>query len=98
MVEGGPVSEDKRRRRRRTTRGGASTAVYALLASSIPSSVAQNCVSLAASTQCPAFSSASVSTNNDLVGLFPFLSSVSDAASFDSGLEAYIANGFSQSR
>jgi hypothetical protein len=60
--------------------------------------MAQNCVSLATSTQCPAFSAASISTNSDLVGIFPFLSSVSDTASFDSGLKAYIANGFAQER
>jgi hypothetical protein len=72
--------------------------MYTLLASSIPTAMAQNCVSLANSKQCPAFSAASVSTDTALVGLFPFLSSVSDTKSFDSGLEAYIANGFAQLR
>ena len=84
--------------RRRNTRLRASTALCALLASSIPTAMAQNCVSLSDSTQCPAFSAASVSTNAYLVGLFPFLSSVSDTKSFDTSLKAYISNGFSQLR
>ena len=103
-VDGGAIAEcgatqrNLSQRRRRTARVGASTAVCALLASSIPSAMAQNCISLAQSTQCPAFSAASISTNSDLAGIWPFLSSVSDTASFDSGLKAYIANGFAQER
>ena len=85
-------------RRRRTARVGAPAAVYALLASSTPFAMAQNCISLATSTQCPAFSAASISTDSALVGIFPFLSSVTDTASFDSGLKAYINNGFAQER
>ncbi|KAK3116207.1 hypothetical protein LTR53_003644 [Teratosphaeriaceae sp. CCFEE 6253] len=60
--------------------------------------MAQSCISLADSTTCPAFNASSVSTDSNLVGLFPFLSSVTDAASFDSGIQTYIANGFASLR
>ena len=72
--------------------------VIALLASSIPTAIAQSCISLEGSTQCPAFNESSISTNSNLTGLFPFLSDVTDTASFDSELEDYIANGFTQTR
>ena len=86
------------RRRRKYTRISASTGLCVLLASGLPTSMAQNCVSLADSTKCSAFSAASVSTNDALVGLFPFLSSVTDTSSFDSGLQAYIEDGFARLR
>ncbi|KAK5165235.1 uncharacterized protein LTR77_009333 [Saxophila tyrrhenica] len=60
--------------------------------------MAQNCISLSDSTQCPAFSAASVSTNDNLTGLFPFLSSVTDTSSFDSELRSYVDNEFAQLR
>ncbi|KAF2217320.1 hypothetical protein CERZMDRAFT_109069 [Cercospora zeae-maydis SCOH1-5] len=61
--------------------------------------MAQNgCIPLAGSTACPAFSSASVSTDRSLVGLFPFLSNVSNVSSFDSGIAAYIEGDFTQLR
>ncbi|KAF2764912.1 hypothetical protein EJ03DRAFT_281167 [Teratosphaeria nubilosa] len=60
--------------------------------------MAQNCISLAGSTTCPAFNESSVSTNSALVGLFPFLSDVTDRASFDSGLSNYISQGFTEER
>lgn len=75
------------------------TALCALLASSIHTTMAQNgCISLSGSTACPAFSAASISTNSDLVGLFPFLSNVSDTSSFDTGIANYIAGSFTQLR
>jgi len=74
------------------------TAICALLASSLPTAMAQSCVSLADSDTCSAFNASSISTDSTLVGLFPFLSSVTDTASFDSGLQTYIANGFTQTR
>lgn len=71
----------------------------ALLAGSIPTTMAQDgCISLADSTACRAFGTASISTGSDLVGLFPFLSNVSDASSFDTGIAAYIAGDFTQLR
>ncbi|PIA88615.1 hypothetical protein CB0940_06890 [Cercospora beticola] len=75
------------------------TALCALLAASIPSAMAQNgCISLAGSTACPAFSSASISTDSSIVGLFPFLSNVQNVSSFDSGIAAYIDGDFTQLR
>lgn len=70
----------------------------ALLASTLPSTIAQSCISLEGSDLCPAFNASSISTNSNLTGLFPFLSDVTDTASFDSGLEEYISNGFTQTR
>lgn len=90
----GEKRQGRTRRKRGSIRSGASTAIYALLASGMPAAVAQKCISLAGSTQCPAFSTASISTDSTLVGYYPFLSTVSDTASFDSGLAAYVANGY----
>ena len=72
--------------------------VTALLASTLPGTMAQSCISLEGSDLCPAFNASSISTNSNLTGLFPFLSDVTDTASFDSGLEEYISNGFTQTR
>lgn len=72
------------------------TAVCALFAASLPTSVAQSCISLEDSTACPSFNASSISTDDSVVGLFPFLSSVTDTASFDSGLKSYITEGFAQ--
>ncbi|RMY90099.1 hypothetical protein D0864_06325 [Hortaea werneckii] len=72
--------------------------VTALLASTLPSTMAQSCISLEGSDLCPAFNASSISTNSNLTGLFPFLADVTDTASFDSGLEEYISNGFTQTR
>ncbi|KAL1303599.1 hypothetical protein AAFC00_006963 [Neodothiora populina] len=60
--------------------------------------MAQNCVSLAGSSQCPAFNASSISTDSTLTGLFPFLSNVTDTASFDEQIQTYIANDYSQVR
>ena len=43
--------------------------VYALALIAIPCAMAENCVSLAASTQCPAFNGSSISTDSTLTGL-----------------------------
>lgn len=58
--------------------------------------MAQNCISLADSTECPSFSSASVTTDNTVAQLFPFLNNVTDAASFDTSLRDYIARDYTQ--
>lgn len=50
--------------------------IYTLAATAIPSAMAQNCVSLAGSTQCPAFNSSSISTDSTLTGLLLVLSFV----------------------
>jgi len=88
----------RRRRRRAPQCFSTTTAACALLAASLPATTAQSCISLSDSTQCPAFTSASISTNSNLTGLFPFLSSVTDTQSFDDGLKAYINNEFAQLR
>lgn len=86
-------------RRRRSARMKATTTLCALLAGSLHTAMAQNnCISLADSTACPAFSAASISTNSNLTGLFPFLSSVDDVSSFDSELRSYVDGAFAQLR
>ncbi|KXT12240.1 hypothetical protein AC579_820 [Pseudocercospora musae] len=85
------------RRSERRKRSSAKT-LCALLASTIPTAMAQNCLSLADSTACPAFSAASISTDTNLTGLFPFLQNVSDTASFDTAIQNYIAGDFTQLR
>ncbi|GAB7338880.1 hypothetical protein MBLNU457_5564t2 [Dothideomycetes sp. NU457] len=69
-----------------------------VVVASIPAAVAQNCISLAQSTQCPAFNASSISTDSTLTGLFPFLSSVTDTASFDTQIQSYISGAFAQQR
>ncbi|KAK8193263.1 uncharacterized protein BKA78DRAFT_294647 [Phyllosticta capitalensis] len=71
----------------------------AIVATSLPSVfAADSCISLAGSSQCPAFSSASISTDSTLTGLFPFLSYVSDRASFDRYLSSYVNSSFVEQR
>lgn len=86
-------------RQRPVTRLKTSTTICALLAGSLHTAMAQNeCISLGDSAACPAFNAASISTNNNLTGLFPFLSSVTDVASFDSELQSYIDGAFASLR
>ncbi|KAK7536080.1 SH3 domain-containing protein [Phyllosticta citribraziliensis] len=73
--------------------------LLALAAILLPSvSAADSCISLAGSTQCSAFSSAHISTDSTLTGLFPFLSYVSDRASFDRYLSSYVNSSFVEQR
>ncbi|OWP06441.1 hypothetical protein B2J93_9214 [Marssonina coronariae] len=60
----------------------------------IPGAMAQSCISLSGSTQCPAFTSASVSTDSTLVGLFPFLRSVTSTSTFDDQLSAHVSTSY----
>ncbi|KAF8854194.1 hypothetical protein BDZ45DRAFT_597340 [Acephala macrosclerotiorum] len=60
--------------------------------------MAENCISLASSTQCSAFSSASISTDSTLVGFFPFLQYVSDTKSFDEQLATYVSTSYVQEK
>ncbi|KAF1831484.1 hypothetical protein BDW02DRAFT_47068 [Decorospora gaudefroyi] len=83
------------RRQKQTRLGTKSAAVLALLAGSLPSTMAQqSCISLQGSKACPAFTSASIDTNQ--AGNFPFLQYVSDRESFDSGLQDYIGTQYAQ--
>ncbi|KAI9649630.1 hypothetical protein NHQ30_002211 [Ciborinia camelliae] len=91
------VSKDRKRartskRKQRWTESFSKTALLSILASA-PLAMA-DCVSLSGSTQCPAFTSASVDTS--LTGLFPFLSYVSDRATFDTQISAYVQTSYVQ--
>jgi hypothetical protein len=66
------TSRDGRRdgsgkRRQRSMGFNTRTALLSILAT-VPTAMAQNCISLAGSTQCPAFNSSSISTDSTLVG------------------------------
>ncbi|KAL2062800.1 hypothetical protein VTL71DRAFT_5872 [Oculimacula yallundae] len=71
---------------------------YSLLCvlAAVPVGLAQteNCVSLAQSTTCSAFNQSSVSTDSFMVGLYPFLEGVTNSASFDRNLTAYLQEGY----
>ncbi|KAF2266753.1 hypothetical protein CC78DRAFT_106691 [Lojkania enalia] len=75
-----------------------SSLMLSILAASIPATMAQRCISLQGTTTCSAFSDASVSTNRNLTGLFPFLSFVSDVQSFDNRLREYIATDYAREK
>ena len=75
------------------------TAACALLASRVPSAMAQeSCISLTGSTACPAFNASSISTNSNLTGLFPFLADVTDTDSFDSEIQNYVSGNYAQTK
>ncbi|KAI2624210.1 hypothetical protein GGR54DRAFT_565960 [Hypoxylon sp. NC1633] len=77
--------------------GWMSKAVVLSILAATPGAMAQEkCVSLTNSTACPAFQSASVSTNDFLKGLFPFLAYVTDTASFDRQFNSYLQTGYVQ--
>ncbi|KAF7886164.1 hypothetical protein EAF00_010267 [Botryotinia globosa] len=94
------ISKDRKglnnrsKRKQRWTGSFTKAAIISILAS-VPLAIA-DCVSLSDSTQCPAFTSASIDTN--LTGLFPFLSYVSDRATFDTQLRAYVQTSYVQSK
>ncbi|TKA33589.1 hypothetical protein B0A50_00425 [Salinomyces thailandicus] len=99
MIPAAPSLPARRSKRRKTSHfSNVPSVVATLLASSIPTAIAQNCISLAGSTQCGAFNASAISTNSNLTGLFPFLSDVTDTASFDSQLQTYISSDFTQRR
>lgn len=75
------------------------TAACALLASRVPSAMAQeSCISLTGSTACPAFNASSISTNSNLTGLFPFLADVTDTDSFDNEIQSYVSGNYAQTK
>jgi hypothetical protein len=73
------------------------TALLSVLAT-VPGVMAQSCISLSGSTQCPAFSSASISTDSSLIGFFPFLQYVSSIETFDQQLSAYVSTAYVQEK
>ncbi|KAJ5619910.1 hypothetical protein N7510_003894 [Penicillium lagena] len=56
------------------------------------------CISLSGSTTCPAWDSASISTNPSLYGDFPFLENVSTLSQFDQALSSYLAGSYVTSK
>ncbi|KAK5107379.1 hypothetical protein LTR62_001322 [Meristemomyces frigidus] len=91
-------SRSRNHKRKTTLPASRRAAALIVLTTALPQAIAQNCISLADSSVCSAFNRSSVSTGSTLVGLFPFLSSVNDLSSFDTGLNQYIANGFTEER
>ncbi|CEI40199.1 hypothetical protein FVEN_g1319 [Fusarium venenatum] len=73
-------------------------AAFALLSASPMLVTAQvsNCISLKGSKACPAFTSASISTGDNIRNFFPFLQYVSDRASFDSQLSGFVERDYVQ--
>lgn len=75
------------------------TAACILLATGLPTAMSQDtCISLADSTACQAFNASSISTDSSLTGLFPFLSDVTDAESFDTEIANYINGDYAQTK
>ncbi|KAH6676434.1 hypothetical protein B0J14DRAFT_615957 [Halenospora varia] len=86
------------RRRQRSAGFNTRTALLSVLATA-PVAMAQSCISLQGSTQCPAFSAASISaTDSTLLGYFPFLQFVSNRATFDEQLSAYVQTSYVQQK
>lgn len=85
------------------------TALISILAIA-PGTMAQNCISLSGSTECPAFSNASISTDSTLAGYLyviassqhlpklivnsPFLQYVSSTSTFDQQLSSYVQTSY----
>ena len=86
-----------RRCARKTGATTTTTAFCALLAvASLPTAMAQSCISLANSRTCGAFNASSVSTNSYVTGLYPFLQNVRNVDDFDTALENYVSNAYAQ--
>ncbi|KAG2420048.1 hypothetical protein HFD88_004846 [Aspergillus terreus] len=54
------------------------------------------CISLAGSTQCPAFNTSSISTSSSLYSDFPFMQNVSSVTTFDEQLSNYVSSTYIQ--
>ncbi|KAL9039196.1 MAG: hypothetical protein Q9180_002671, partial [Flavoplaca navasiana] len=77
--------------------GWISSLLLAFLAAAPPTN-AQSCISMATSTQCPAFDSSSVFTGPALSGQFPFLAFVSSTQQFDDQLSQYVTTNYVQQK
>ncbi|CAG8954624.1 hypothetical protein HYFRA_00004544 [Hymenoscyphus fraxineus] len=74
------------------------TALLSIIALA-PVAMAQNCIPLTGSTQCPAFGSASISvTDGTVLGYFPFLRQVNDVTTFDTQVRDYIARNYTREK
>ncbi|TAQ91602.1 hypothetical protein B7494_g70 [Chlorociboria aeruginascens] len=113
MLSGEATARAGSRGRRLT--GGVNTRTILLsVLAAVPAVMAQNCISLSGSTQCPAFSASSISTDNELIGFLyvmtartemsftnchsPFLQYVSDTSTFDELLSAYVSTSYVQEK
>ncbi|TVY47648.1 hypothetical protein LOCC1_G001786 [Lachnellula occidentalis] len=67
-MKNGGGGYDQGKRKQRSMRLSTKTALLSILAT-VPGAMAENCISLTGSTQCPGFSSSSISTDSSLVGL-----------------------------
>ncbi|TWU76461.1 hypothetical protein ED733_007172, partial [Metarhizium rileyi] len=76
------------------TLGAAALALLALMPSTASAQSIGACISLRGSTVCPAFGSASVSTNSGMTQIYPFLQFVSDTRSFDHQLSTYVKTSY----
>ncbi|EHY59272.1 hypothetical protein HRR83_001460 [Exophiala dermatitidis] len=69
---------------------------WGALALVAPAVLAQSCISLAGSKTCPAFNSSSISTDTELVNLYPFLAFVTNTEDFDTQLSQYVTQRYVQ--
>ncbi|KAL0472436.1 SH3 domain-containing protein [Neurospora intermedia] len=81
--------------KRKVSRRQGSTKALLTFLSAIPAAMAQ-CVPLKGSTACSAFQVSSISTDEDLVKLYPFLKDVKDTATFDEQLKSYVQTNYVQ--
>ncbi|KAG9241565.1 hypothetical protein BJ878DRAFT_427855 [Calycina marina] len=97
-VDGGRCCQSQRKDRSRATLFN-KTALLSLFAVAVaPLTLAETCIPLSGSTQCPAFQTSSISVNSTLVGFFPFLASVSSRETFDTQLQAYVTGDYVQTK
>ena len=85
------------RTKRRKLRAATRTTLCVLLFTTLPTSMAQKCISLSGSTQCSAFNRSSLSTDSTLVGLLcVFLScmthGICERLTFDSPFLAFVSS------
>ncbi|KAK3400056.1 hypothetical protein B0T20DRAFT_175568 [Sordaria brevicollis] len=82
--------------KRKVSRKQSSTKLLLLTClSAIPTAMSQ-CVPLKGSTACSAFQVSSISTDEDLVKLYPFLRDVKDTTTFDEQLKSYVQTNYVQ--
>ncbi|KAJ9622206.1 hypothetical protein H2204_011638 [Knufia peltigerae] len=63
-----------------------------------PVAFAQSCISLASSQACSAFNASSISTDSDLVNLYPFLAYVKTVQDFDTQINQYVSQQYVQTK
>ncbi|TVY71465.1 hypothetical protein LSUE1_G007366 [Lachnellula suecica] len=87
----------RRQKQQRSMGLNTRTTLLSILAAA-PTAMAETCISLSGSTQCPAFNASSISTDSTLVGLFPFLQYVSSTTTFDEQLSSYVSTSYVQQK